>query len=72
MIEEPDIVKQLREEEKAGKLQYKNFDLKFKIFERIGFKTKELHDNKSEVKISSYKDAFDLAKKVLNELNDEF
>ena len=70
MIDEPDIVKQLRDEERAGRLQYKNFDLKEKIFEKIGFKTKEVQNKNSEIKINSYKDALNLAKKVLNDLDD--
>jgi len=35
MIDEPDIVKQLREEERIGKLSYGHFDLKDKIFGKI-------------------------------------
>ena len=69
MIEEPDIVKQLREEERIGKIQYNHFDFKDKIFEIMGIRSKEIHNEYHDVKINSYKDALDLAKKVLNELN---
>jgi hypothetical protein len=71
MIEEPDIVKELREEERIGKLYDNHFDLKAKMFEKIGFKSKEIHNDYSYVKISSYKDALQLAKKVLKNLNNE-
>ena len=69
MIDEPDIVKQLREEERIGKIQYNHFDLKAKIFEIMGMKPKEINNEYNDVKFNSYKDELDLAKKVLNELN---
>jgi hypothetical protein len=71
MIDEPDIVKKLREEERVGELQYKNFDLKDKIFEKIGFKSKEVQIKYSHVKISGYNDSLNLAKKVLKDLNND-
>ncbi len=70
MMDEPDIVKQLREEERVGKLHYKNFDLKGKIFEIIGFKSKEIYYDESDDVINSYKDALDLARKVLKDINE--
>ena len=69
MIDEPDIVKELREEEKIGKLSYNHFDFKEKIFEIIGFKSKDSNVNFSDIKIDGYKDALNLAKKVLKDLN---
>ena len=69
MIDEPDIVKQLREEERIGKLSYDHFDLKDKIFGKIGIKPKETLNNYSNMKITSYKDSLNIAKKVLKDLN---
>ena len=69
MIDEPDIVKELREEERIGKFSYNHFDFKEKIFEIIGFKSKDADDNYSDIKIDGYKDALNLAKKVLKDLN---
>ena len=40
--------------------------------QELALKTKELHNNKSDIKISSYKDALDLAKKVFNEINKDY
>ena len=69
MIDEPDIVKQLREEERIGKLSYNHYDLKDNIFGKIGIKPKETLNNYSNVKITRYKDSLNLAKKVLKHLN---
>jgi hypothetical protein len=69
MIDEPDIVKQLREEERIGKLQVNQFDFKTRFLGIIGIKKKEIQYNESKVDITSYKDELNLAKKVLNDLN---
>jgi len=69
MINEPDIVKQLREEERIGKFQYNNQDFKEKFFEIIGIKQKEIENIQSYVKITGYNDELKLAKKVLKDLN---
>lgn len=69
MINEPDIVRQLREEEKIGKLEYNDLDFKNKIFEFIGIKPKISIRKNHDLKIMGYDDSLKLAKKVLNELS---
>ena len=69
MIDEPDIVKQLREEERLGKLKYEKFSLMDKFYEIFVFKSKEYENYYDDVKINSYKDALNLAKRVLNDLD---
>ena len=69
MINEPDIVKQLREEERIGKLQYNDFDIKERFFEIIDIKQKNFQRASSDLKITGYNDALKLAKKVLEDLS---
>ena len=69
MINEPDIVKQLREEERIGQLQYNDFDIKERFFEIIGIKQKKFQRASSDLKITGYNDALKLAKKVLEDLS---
>lgn len=68
MIEEPEIIKELREEERIGKLYKNQYDLKDRIFKAIGFKIEKPSNNYSELKINSYKDELDLAKKVFKNI----
>ena len=71
MIDEPDIVKQLREEEKTGKLNYDTWDFKQKIFELIGIKTRLSINKTSDIKIIGYDNSLKLAKKALKEINNK-
>ena len=69
MIEEPEIIKELREEERIGKLYRNQFGIKDRIFKAIGFKNEASSNIYSEVKINSYKDELDLAKKVYKNID---
>jgi hypothetical protein len=67
MIEKPDIVKQLREEERIGILYNYKYGLKAKIFEIIDFKKRNNAESLTSLDINSYEDALNLAKKVYKE-----
>jgi hypothetical protein len=71
MINEPDIIKQLREEEKTGKLIYNDLDFKKKIFDIIGIKPRISIKEESDIKIIGYDNSLNLAKKALREINNK-
>jgi len=71
MINEPDIIKQLREEEKTGKLGYNDWDFKKKVFELIGIKPRISVKETSDIKMIGYDDSLKLAKKALREINNK-
>lgn len=68
MLKEPEIVKTLKEEEKIGKLKYYDVNLKDRIFEIIGINEKNNNFIKNTPTITSYKDALQLARKVMKDL----
>lgn len=68
MLKEPEIVKTLKEEEKIGKLKYYDVNLKDRFFEIIGINEKNNNFIKNTPTITSYKDALQLARKVMKDL----
>lgn len=68
MLKEPEIVKTLKEEEKIGKLKYYDINLKDRFFEIIGINEKNNNFIKNTPTITSYKDALQLARKVMKDL----
>ena len=69
MFKEPEIVKTLKEEEKIGKLKYYDINLKDRFFEIMGINQKNNNYYiKTPPTITSYKDALQLARKVMKDL----
>jgi hypothetical protein len=71
MLKEPEIVKTLKEEEKIGKLKYYDINLKDRFFEIIGINQNNNNNSnfiKNTPTITSYKDALQLARKVMKDL----
>ena len=68
MLKEPEIVKTLKEEEKIGKLKYYDINLKDRFFEIMGINQKNNNFIKTTPTITSYKDALQLARKVMKDL----